>query len=61
MDKEFSQMTEKIIAYENGNMTDGEVVAFFQQLVDTGLAWSLQGLYGRMAAHLISEGLVVER
>ena len=54
-------MTEKIIAYENGNMTDGEVVAFFQQLVDTGLAWSLQGLYGRMAAHLISEGLVVER
>jgi len=48
----------KIIAYENGEMDDDEIIEFFQDLVDSGVVWQLQGSYGRMAARLIEEGLV---
>ena len=51
-------LTGKIMAYEDGNMSEEEMVMFFQELVDTGLAWKLQGMYGRMAARLIDAGLV---
>lgn len=47
-----------IIAYENGDLTHDEVVEGFQNLVDTGLAWKLQGSYGRMARRLIENGEV---
>ncbi len=50
-----------IMDYENGEMTDEEeVIEFFQYLVNTGLAWTLQGHYGRTAAHLIERGLVTQ-
>lgn len=51
-------MVDKIIAFENGDMDEDEVVEFFQELVDSGLAWQLQGSYGRTAAALIEAGLV---
>jgi hypothetical protein len=48
----------QIIDYENGGMTEEETISFFQELVNSGLAWQLQGSYGRMAAYLIEKGLV---
>ena len=48
----------RIIDYENGDMCEGEVVDLFQDLVDTGLAWALQGSYGRMAQELIETGYI---
>ena len=47
-----------IIAFEQGDLTEEKVIELFQHLVDTGLAWQLQGSYGRAAAHLIEAGLV---
>jgi len=35
-------------------------IAAWQQLIDTGLAWSLQGWFGRRAAALIREGICRE-
>jgi len=32
-------------------------VAAWQHLIDTGLAWQLQGSFGRMAAQLIENGV----
>lgn len=47
-----------IIRYENGEMGEDEVIDFFQDLVDTGMAWRLQGSYGRTAKALIEYGWV---
>lgn len=51
-------MTEKLIKYENDELSQQEIVVFFQELVDTGMAWQLQGHYGRMAQFLINEKLI---
>lgn len=49
---------DKIIAFENGELGEVAIISLFQDLVDSGLAWSLQGSYGRMATALIDEGLI---
>lgn len=50
---------DKIMAYESGLLTtEEEIIEFFQDLVDTGLAWKLQGHYGRTARELIDLGYV---
>jgi hypothetical protein len=46
----------KLIAFEEGELDFDEVVDLFQQLIDTGLAWQLQGFSGRTAANLITNG-----
>lgn len=48
-----------IIAFESGELDEDGIITLFQQLVDSGVAWQLQGSYGRMAQALIEEGLVV--
>ena len=53
-------MVDKIVKYESGEMSVEEVVDFFQELINSGLCWQLQGHYGRTARHLIEEGLCSE-
>lgn len=47
-----------IIAFEQGELGEDETIALFQRLVDNGMAWRLQGVYGRTAVQLIEAGLV---
>lgn len=49
-------ITDKIIQYESGEMGYEEVVSFFQELIDTGMAWQLQGSYGRTAQSMLDSG-----
>jgi len=51
------KLTEKIISYESGKLNANEVVELFQELIDSGLAWNLQGHYGRTAYALIEAEL----
>lgn len=41
--------------------SEEQVVEAWQHLVDTGLAWQLQGWFGRTARHLIDEGVIEGR
>ena len=47
-----------IIAYEAGELDEPDILEGFQHLVNSGLAWKLQGHYGRTAARLIEAGLI---
>ena len=53
-----TDLVDKIMAYEQGDMDQDETVEFFQELVEDGLVWRLQGHYGRTAARLIEARLV---
>lgn len=47
---------EKVIAYEQDELNGLEIVELFQELIDSGMAWKLQGHYGRMAMDLVDSG-----
>lgn len=51
-------LVDSIMRFEAGEMGETETVEFFQHLVDTGLAWSLQGSYGRTAQAMIAHGIL---
>jgi hypothetical protein len=59
MSKEITfDLTSAIINFESGELDADKIVELFQHLVDTGLAWQLQGHYGRTAMSLIEAGLI---
>jgi|TARA_Y100000034_G_scaffold113405_1_gene148392 hypothetical protein len=45
-----------IIDYENGEMSEERIIEGFQQMINDGSVWQLQGCYGRMAKRLIEAG-----
>lgn len=45
-----------IINYESGLLDEEQVAEGFQELINSGLAWQLQGHYGRTAYQLIASG-----
>ena len=52
------RLVDQLIAYEEGQITHDEEVAFFEHLVETGVCWQLSGHYQRVAATLIEAGLI---
>jgi hypothetical protein len=44
--------------FEDGS--EEEVIQAWQLLIDTGLAWKLQGWFGRTASQLIGQGICQE-
>ena len=48
---------DNVIKFESGQMNDDELVKFFQELIDSGDVWKLQGMYGRTAMALVEDGL----
>jgi hypothetical protein len=53
-------LLDQIIEYEQGQLSEPETLALFQELVNSGLAWQLQGHYGRTATDLLNAGLIRE-
>lgn len=51
-------ITEQLIAYEDGSLSPEDSLALFSTLVTSGLAWGLQGSYGRTARRLIEDGWI---
>lgn len=51
-------LVEMMGRWEQGGLETWEEIELFQQLVDTGLAWTLQGAYGRQAQRMIDEGWI---
>ena len=45
-----------IMNFETGQLSDEEVIQFFQYLIDEGHCWRLQGFYGRTADDFIQSG-----
>jgi len=46
-----------MMAYEDGELDEVETIELFQHLIDSGLAWDLQGSYARKANELIEAGV----
>ena len=53
-------MLDFIMAFENGECTEEEIIDGFQELINSGTVWKLQGSYGRMARQLIDAGFCEE-
>jgi len=53
-----SEMLDKIIAFEQGELNDSETLDLFQEMVNSGLVWELQGAYGRTAMIMIDNGWI---
>ena len=51
-------VTDKIIAYESGDLDEQETLELFQHLLDTGIIHHLQGSYQRAAGSMLNAGLI---
>ena len=58
MSKEPMDIVGKIMAFEQGELTNEEVYDLFQFLLDSGMIHSLQGSYQRMAEELLLAGVI---
>jgi len=55
-----NNLTDKIIAYECGEIDLAGILQLFAELIKSGMAWTLQGHYGRTAKALIDAEYISE-
>ena len=55
--RKVSQQLDQVVKYESGELDDATTITLFQSLIESGLAWSLPGNYGRKANELITLGV----
>ena len=53
-----SDLVGQIIAYEEGDLSNAEMLDMFSELVKSGQVWNLQGHYGRTANALIESAIL---
>ena len=53
-------ITNQIIAYEVGELNEKDSLELFSELIKSGMAWTLQGHYGRTASSLIEAGYIAK-
>tara|TARA_R100000008_G_C3576279_1_gene165506 strand:+ start:1224 stop:1403 length:180 start_codon:yes stop_codon:yes gene_type:complete len=58
VDINLNKLVEEISRYESGQMTEEEAINFFQDLVDSGIIWQLQGSYQREAVRLLNARVI---
>jgi len=54
-------ITTRIIDYENGLLSEQDTIKLFAELIKNGMAWTLQGHYGRTAHTLIENKIIDKR
>lgn len=47
-----------LMDFEDGTLDDAGTLELFSHLITTGMAWNLQGSYGRMAQGFIDAGYI---
>jgi len=52
------ELTDRMVAYEKGDLSSEETINLFQELCDSGMIMDLQGHYGRFAFQLMEAGLI---
>lgn len=52
------KMLDMMMSYENGELDAEQTVELFQNLIDSGLIFNLQGHYMRIAKDLVDAGLI---
>jgi hypothetical protein len=57
--QELNRALDLVEAVESSSIDDQ--ISAWQELVNTGLVWQLQGWYGRTAEQLIAEGIIQPR
>jgi hypothetical protein len=55
--RKVSQQLDQVVRYESGQLDEPTTIELFQSLIESGLAWSLPGNYGRTASELITLGV----